>query len=156
MGRNLGVSRHSITGGGASRAIGNGYGAAGSGSVNSTVTQSSYCSSGYQSKLGSQSGSVDQSGLNSSELLPSFGSEYQRINSTSANLSQPLINRIESQPRATSSAMARQGPSDRNLPRMGATSYTPQFRNTAPFCPVNGTPIQNPLSDAHEEEETQS
>ena len=158
IGRNLGLSRHSITGGGHNRAMGSGYGPAGSGSVNSTVTQSSYCSSGYQSKLGSQSGSVDQSGLNSSEILSPFGSDYQRTNPTSANLSQPLINRMESQPRMPTNAIVNQGPRDRNFhfPRMGANSSNPQLRNTVPLSPLNSNTIQNSLLDEQEEEENQS
>ena len=158
IGRNLGLSRHSITGGGINRPMDNAYGAAGSGSINSNVTQSSYCSSGYQSKLGSQSGSVDQSGINGSEVLSPFGPDHQRSNPTSSNVYQPLISRSESQPRTPANAIANHGTRERNnhFSRIGASAYTPQFRNNAQFSPVNGTPIQNPFLDENEEEENQS
>ena len=70
----LGFSHHSLTGGG----VGGGQASAGSGSVNSAVTQTSYCSSGYQSKLGSQSGGVEESGLAANENFSLITEEAPR------------------------------------------------------------------------------
>ena len=96
-GSGFSFSRHSITGGG-HRAMGDLYGSGGSGSVNSTATQSSYCSSGYQSKLGSHSGSVGHGSLTSHENIAApFGTEYQFTHPTSSNLRRPNLPENESQ-----------------------------------------------------------
>ena len=156
-GRDMGFSRHSITGGGGNRAIGDAFGAAGSGSVNSTLTQTSYCSSGYQSKLGSQSGSVDQSGLG--DAIPTARStEIPNTPSISTYPNPAQILRNESQ----------QG----TLPFNTATAHGPnilsahslrsneapilQFRNIVPRSIINRAPLDNAMLDEQEEDGTNS
>jgi serine/threonine protein kinase len=155
--RGLGFSRHSITGGGGSRAVGDSGGTAGSGSVNSTITQTSYCSSGYQSKLGSQSGSVDQSGIAGNDGSAIFTPEYQRILPTSTNATHSHVHRNESQESTIALGTIAQVSNSINsqLSRTGA-AHIPQFRNVVSRSQIHGPPIQDPMLDENEEDGTQS
>ena len=134
------------------------YGSGGSGSVNSTATQSSYCSSGYQSKLGSHSGSVGHGSLASHENIAApFGTEYQFTHPTSSNLRRPNLSENESQ-----AAML---PSNVSNPRIdidnvhntrAAALPLLQSRNMSPRSQMFGVHAVNPVLDEQDEEGTQT
>ena len=156
-GAGFSFSRHSITGGG-HRAMGDLHGSGGSGSVNSTATQSSYCSSGYQSKLGSQSGSVGHGGLTSHENIAApFGIDYQSTHPTSSNLSRPNLPENESHAGIPSSDILhpRLDIPDVHNTRAAAVPLS-QSRNMLPRLHMFGSHTVNPVLDEQDEEGTQT
>ena len=163
VGRGLGFSRHSITGGGG-RGIG-GCATAGSGSLNSTATQTSYCSSGYQSKLGSQSGGVDQSGVVSGDnFVTSFNHEFQHRPSNCSpslnNLSPPEVfgNEPHQMPVLSHSRLRQSQVLNgaNNHATTGNIGHTPRSRNLVPRTRIQSGPLVDPMLDEQEEEGTQS